>query len=64
MSGSLNPPVQLGEPWPYPKPSAECDVCQALLHQRQLAAARGDMSKVTDLNIELRNHPGHAGCQR
>ncbi|MEV7376927.1 hypothetical protein [Streptomyces lydicus] len=64
MSGSLTPSVQLGEPLPHPKPAAQCDVCQALVHQRQLAEARGDMSKVTDLNIELRNHPEHAEWQR
>lgn len=59
MSGSLTPPVQLGEPQPNPKPSVECDICAALVHERQLAEARGDMSKVTGLNIELRNHPEH-----
>ncbi|GLW16878.1 hypothetical protein Stsp01_36210 [Streptomyces sp. NBRC 13847] len=64
MSDSTNPPVQLGEARPGPKPAAESDVCQALLHQWQLAEARDDMSKVTELNVELRNHPEHAGRQR
>ncbi|AWN28668.1 hypothetical protein DKG71_23320 [Streptomyces sp. NEAU-S7GS2] len=61
VSGSLTPPVHLGEPRPAPKPAAECDICQALVNERQLAEARGDKSKVVDLNIELRNHPEHEG---
>lgn len=61
MSGSLTPPVQLGEPRPNPKPAAGCDVCRALVHQRQLAEARGSQSQITALNAELRNHPKHAG---
>ncbi len=40
-----------------PKPVADCDVCQALGNQRSEARARCDMSKVSDLNIEIRNHP-------
>lgn len=61
MSGNLTPPVQLGEPLPHPKPAAECDVCRALVHERQVAEAQGNLSKVSDVNIELRNHPKHAG---
>ncbi|MFF3746512.1 hypothetical protein ACWDFH_02620 [Streptomyces kronopolitis] len=61
MSDSTNPPVQLGEPRLGPKPAAECDVCQALLQQRQLAEARD--ARVAELNAELRNHPEHAGHQ-
>ena len=64
MSGSVTPPVHLGEPRPDPKPAAECDICQALVNERQLAEARGDKSKVVDLNIELRNHTSHAEQQR
>ncbi|MFE1776889.1 hypothetical protein [Streptomyces sp. NPDC059008] len=59
MPGKLTPPVQLGEPLPKPKPAANCDICQALVNERQIAEARGDLSKVVDLNIELRSHPGH-----
>ncbi|GAU67701.1 hypothetical protein SSP35_05_02680 [Streptomyces sp. NBRC 110611] len=38
-------------------PPAECDVCRSLVHERQLAEARGDWHKVSDLNTELKNHP-------
>ncbi|GAU70813.1 hypothetical protein SSP35_23_00030 [Streptomyces sp. NBRC 110611] len=39
------------------KPPAECDVCRSSVHERQLAEARGDWHKVSDLNAELGNHP-------
>ncbi|MGD3112647.1 hypothetical protein [Streptomyces sp. YGL11-2] len=58
-SHRLTPPVRLGLPRPAPKPAASCDICRALVHERQLADARGDKTKVVDLNIELRNHPEH-----
>lgn len=55
------PPVELplrldGDP----NPAADCDVCQALSEQRSEAHAKRDMSKVSDCNIEIRNHP-HRG---
>ncbi|GAU68430.1 hypothetical protein SSP35_07_02320 [Streptomyces sp. NBRC 110611] len=56
----LTPPVHLGIPRPAPEPAPSCDVCAALVHERRLAEAREDRSKVSDLNIELRNHP-HEG---
>ncbi|MEU8693014.1 hypothetical protein [Streptomyces sp. NPDC048665] len=43
-----------------PKPAADCRVCQALDKQRSEARAKHNMSKVSDLNIEIRNHP-HKG---
>ncbi|KUN99134.1 hypothetical protein AQJ67_25785 [Streptomyces caeruleatus] len=53
-----SPPVELplrldGDP----KPAPDCDVCQALDRQRSLAHAQRDMSKVSDFNVEIRNHP-------
>ncbi|KIZ17933.1 hypothetical protein [Streptomyces natalensis] len=57
----LTPRAQLGIPNSQPA-AAECDICKALVHQRQTAEARGDWSKVADINIELRNHP-HKGRQ-
>nr|WP_079056270.1 hypothetical protein [Streptomyces caeruleatus] len=46
-----------------PKSAPDCDVCQALDRQRSEARAKGDMSRVSDCNIELRNHP-HRGRGR
>ncbi|MCX5423164.1 hypothetical protein OHA48_27285 [Streptomyces sp. NBC_00114] len=59
-----SPPVELplrlhGDP----EPDVDCDVCQALGRQRSEARAQRDMSKVSDLNIEIRNHP-HQGMGR
>ncbi|WP_079056241.1 hypothetical protein [Streptomyces caeruleatus] len=58
------PPVDLplrldGEP----EPDADCDVCQALGEQRSEARTKGDMSRVSDCNVEIRNHP-HKGRGR
>ncbi|GAA1435910.1 hypothetical protein GCM10009601_62730 [Streptomyces thermospinosisporus] len=46
-----------------PEPVAGCDVCQALDKQRSEARAEGDMSKVSDFKLEIRNHP-HRGRGR
>ncbi|MCC3769632.1 hypothetical protein [Streptomyces sp. UNOC14_S4] len=60
----------------YPQPSVElplkldsepegdphCGVCTSLFKERSEAQARGDGSKVSDCNVELRNHP-HKGHQ-
>ncbi|MFF4604483.1 hypothetical protein ACFY12_17370 [Streptomyces sp. NPDC001339] len=54
---TMPPPVHLSQPKPAQKPPAECDVCRSLVHERQLAEARGDWFKVADLNTELSNHP-------
>ncbi|QRX97537.1 hypothetical protein [Streptomyces noursei] len=51
------PPVHLGVPMLDPGPAPGCDVCAALSEQREQARKRRDMSKVSDLNIEIRNHP-------
>ncbi|WP_371580169.1 hypothetical protein [Streptomyces sp. NBC_01314] len=49
-------PISLGLPLDEPKPSTDCQVCAALVRQRTEARARGDMSRVSDLNVEIRNH--------
>ncbi|MGW3723561.1 hypothetical protein [Streptomyces sp. NPDC000851] len=53
---SMDAPITLGLPLDQPEPPAECGVCAALVRQRQEASARGDMSRVTDCNVEIRNH--------
>jgi hypothetical protein len=59
-----SPPVELplrldGDP----EPVADCDVCQALNKQRWEARSQREMSKVSDFNVEIRNHP-HKGRGR
>jgi hypothetical protein len=49
-------PVGLTLPLEEPKPSAGCGVCAALVRQRSEARARDDLSRVSDINIEIRNH--------
>ncbi|WP_333745867.1 hypothetical protein [Streptomyces sp. IBSBF 2950] len=50
------PPITLGLPLEEPAPPADCGVCAALVVQRSEARARDDLSKVSDLNVEIRNH--------
>ncbi|MFJ8191100.1 hypothetical protein ACIQ8D_15205 [Streptomyces sp. NPDC096094] len=59
-------PVDLGLPLDEPQPRAGCDVCGALAEQRAAARASGDHSKVSDLNVEMRNHhkPKRAAARR
>jgi hypothetical protein len=40
---------------PTPKPG--CDVCASLGRQREQARRIGDMSTVTDCNVEINRHP-------
>ena len=49
-------PMDLGLPLDPPAARPDCAVCQALARQRAEAAARGDHSRVTDCNVEIRNH--------
>lgn len=56
MTGTMDPPVTLGLPLEQPTPRADCDVCRALASQRVEAARRGDLSRVSDINVEIRNH--------
>ncbi|GAA2933826.1 hypothetical protein [Streptomyces enissocaesilis] len=54
----LGPPVELPlrlDADPSPQPG--CDVCGALAAERGEARAVGDMSKVSDVNVEIRQHP-------
>lgn len=49
------------EPTPLPTcaPTGhpDCDVCGALIEQREQARGRADMSRVSDCNVEIRRHP-------
>lgn len=57
MSRTTQPePLDLPLPEPWPDPHPGCDVCGALARDRQAARAAGDLSKVTDLSIEIRAH--------
>jgi hypothetical protein len=55
----MDPAVELPLPEAPPpaEPAAGCDVCAALVKQREEARARGNHSAVVDCNVELRNHP-------
>ncbi|MFC9911054.1 hypothetical protein [Streptomyces sp. NPDC059862] len=52
----MDEPITLGLPLDAPEPPVGCGVCQALARQRAEAAARGDLSRVSDCNVEIRNH--------
>ncbi len=58
---TMSPPVYLSLPSPEPQPVDGCGVCRALVGQRAEARGRGDLSRVTDLNVELRSHHDGAG---
>lgn len=53
---TMDSPVTLELPLEDPEPPADCGVCAALVVQRAEARARDDRSKVSDLNVEIRNH--------
>jgi len=46
-----------------PPPVPGCDVCAALDRERVEARRDGDMSTVSDANVEIRSHP-HAQRRR
>lgn len=51
-------PIDLSLRFPgNPPPAPGCGVCAALAKERGEAAAEGDGSRVSDLNVEIRNHP-------
>lgn len=57
MSGkTMSEPVHLELPVKWPKPTPGCRVCAALARQRVQAQTDGDYSKVSDLNVEIREH--------
>ncbi|MEU2583158.1 hypothetical protein ABZ612_09385 [Streptomyces avermitilis] len=39
-----------------PVPTSGCDVCLALGRQREIARTAGDLSKVSDINVEIKRH--------
>lgn len=49
-------PIDLAPPLGWPAAVPECGVCQALARQREEAVRRGDYSRVSDCNVEIRNH--------
>ncbi|MDQ0931435.1 hypothetical protein [Streptomyces turgidiscabies] len=49
-------PMYLGLPEPEPEPMEGCDVCGALSRERAAARLDGDLSKVSDVNVEMRAH--------
>ncbi|MFD9111647.1 hypothetical protein [Streptomyces bottropensis] len=53
---TMDPPITLALPLSEPEPPADCGVCAALAVQRAEAKSAGDLSKVSDLNVEMRNH--------
>jgi hypothetical protein len=58
----LTEAVQLGNPLDLvdPVPTADCSVCVALGEQRTEARRLGDMTTVSDCNVEIRRHPHRA----
>lgn len=50
------PANHLGLPLPWPDPEPSCGVCQSLGRQRAEAHGTGDESRVSDCNVEIRNH--------
>ncbi|MFE3763578.1 hypothetical protein ACFXPI_17650 [Streptomyces sp. NPDC059104] len=56
-STTMDPPVQLSLPRTPPAPAPGCDVCAALTKQRTEAYGAGDLSAVSDCNVELAAHP-------
>ncbi|MFJ2240452.1 hypothetical protein [Streptomyces sp. NPDC087859] len=56
MRTHLDPPITLGLPLDDPEPPADCGVCTAPARQRTEATGSGDMSRVCDLTVEIRNH--------
>ncbi|RSO28306.1 hypothetical protein DMH15_28125 [Streptomyces sp. WAC 06725] len=51
-------PLRLGRD---PDPEPGCDVCGALARERDTARGTGNMSKVSDVNVEIRRHPHPKG---
>jgi hypothetical protein len=53
---TMSEPVHLGLPEADPAPVEGCDVCAVLARDREEARRDGDLSKVSDLNVEMRSH--------
>jgi hypothetical protein len=56
LKTTIDPLIKLGFPIEDATPPADCKVCRALVAQRKAAAELGDRTKVTDCNVEIRNH--------
>ncbi|TRO69447.1 hypothetical protein [Streptomyces sp. IB201691-2A2] len=57
MKTTMAAAVHLGIPGLEPVPVEGCGVCEALGRQREDARRKLDLSKVSDCNVEIRNHP-------
>jgi hypothetical protein len=53
---TMDPPPLVRLPPDDPVPPSDCGVCAALVRQRAEASSRGDMSRVSDYNVEIRDH--------
>nr|WP_073762584.1 hypothetical protein [Streptomyces sp. CB02923] len=51
-------PLRLGHD---PDPEPGCGVCGALAGEREEARRKGNLSKVSDVNVEIRQHPHSTG---
>jgi hypothetical protein len=56
MRTDMEPAPTLGLPLEEPDPPAGCDVCASLVRQRAAATTTGDLSQVSDCNVEIRAH--------
>ncbi|WP_107090545.1 hypothetical protein [Streptomyces sp. WM6378] len=56
----MGDPVHLALPHAPPQPAQGCAVCAELAGLRRAARARGDLSAVTDADVEIRHHPHQA----
>ncbi|WP_155059929.1 hypothetical protein [Streptomyces blattellae] len=53
---TMTGPVRVGLPPQDPDPVDGCDVCGALARAPEAARLDGDLSKVSDINVEMRSH--------
>ncbi|MER7652187.1 MULTISPECIES: hypothetical protein [Streptomyces] len=53
---TMTEPVHVGLPTAEPAPVAECDVCGALARERVAARRSGNLSRISDINVEMRSH--------
>ena len=53
---TMSEPVHVLPPAEWPTPHPGCAVCQALADQRDQAQTAADYSKVSDCNVEIREH--------
>ncbi|MFJ8696615.1 hypothetical protein [Streptomyces roseolilacinus] len=58
---TMDGPVHLPLPDREPAPAEGCPTCGELAAWREADRRRGDMSAVTDRNVEIRRHPHGEG---